>query len=135
LKYSTATVPRKPNDPGTRPIGRGNEKKGEPTMPRCELAATALALIVGACLILPLPAKAEQSDSQSPGQSASQSPGQPASDADTAKPAEAQKRDDRMAAAEAMKVRETDRLMRWLNESALWTGTDERTRARSIRFR
>ncbi|GEO43170.1 hypothetical protein SAE02_73180 [Skermanella aerolata] len=100
-------------------------------MPRSELTANALALIVGACLALPSPAKAEQSASQTPGSS----PAQAVSDDGSAKPTETQKRNDRMEAAEAMQVRETDRLMRWLNESALWTGTDERTRARSIRFR
>lgn len=100
-------------------------------MPRSELAANALALIVGACLALPSPAKAEQRASQTP----APSPAQAVFDAGSAKPIETQKRDDRMEAAEAMKVRETDRLMRWLNESALWTGTDERTRARSIRYR
>jgi hypothetical protein len=41
-----------------------------------------------------------------------------------------------MGDVEALRnLKETDRLMRWLNESALWTGTSERTRARSIRFR
>jgi hypothetical protein len=28
LKYSTGTVPPKPNGPGTLPIGHGNEKTG-----------------------------------------------------------------------------------------------------------
>jgi hypothetical protein len=76
---------------------------------------------------IPSPAEAEQF--------ASQSTGQPVSDAGSTKPIETQKREDQMDAAEAMKVRETDRLMRWLNESALWTGTAEQTSARSIRFR
>lgn len=101
-------------------------------MPRCELAATALALIVGACLVLPSPAEAEQPASQS----ANQSNSQPASDAGDIKPTETPSREDRMASAEALqKARETDRLMQWLNESALWTGIGERARARSIRFR
>jgi hypothetical protein len=73
------------------------------------------------------PAEAEQSVSQAPSQAVS--------DVGSAKAIETQKREDRSDAAEAMKVRETNRLLRWLNESALWTGTDERTRVRSIRFR
>jgi len=73
------------------------------------------------------PAEAEQSVRQAPSQAVS--------DVGSAKAIETQKREDRSDAAEAMKVRETNRLLRWLNESALWTGTDERTRVRSIRFR
>jgi hypothetical protein len=97
-------------------------------MLRSELAATALALIVCACPAFPSPAEAEQS--------ATLPASQPVSDAGNANPAEAQDREDRMGNAEALRnLKETDRLMRWLNESALWTGTSERTRARSIRFR
>ena len=103
-------------------------------MPRSELAATALtlALIICACPAFPSPAEAEQSASLP----ASLATSQPVSDAGNANPAEVQDREDRMGDAEALrKLEETDRLMRWLNESALWTGTTERTRARSIRFR
>ncbi len=101
-------------------------------MLRSELAATALALIVCACPAFPSPAKAEQSATLPATLPASQ----PVFDAGNANPAEAQDREDRMGNAEALRnLKETDRLMRWLNESALWTGTSERTRARSIRFR
>ncbi len=103
-------------------------------MPRSELAATALALalIICACPAFASPAGAEQSVSQP----ATLATSQPVSDAGNANPAEAQDREDRMGNAEALRnLKETDRLMRWLNESALWTGTRERTRARSIRFR
>jgi hypothetical protein len=101
-------------------------------MSRSELAATALALIVCACPAFPSQAGTEQSASFPATLAASQ----PVSDTGNAKPAEAQDREDRMGDAEALrKLEETDRLMRWLNESALWTGINERTRARSIRFR
>ena len=103
-------------------------------MPRSELAAAALALalIICACPAFPSQAEAEQSAALPASLTASQ----PVSDASSVKPAEAQDREDRMDDAEALrKLEETDRLMRWLNESALWTGTSERTRARSIRFR
>jgi hypothetical protein len=103
-------------------------------MPRSELAATALALalIICACSAFPLPAGAEQSATLPTSQPVSQ----PVSDPGNANPAEAQDRADWMGDAEALRnLKETDRLMRWLNESALWTGTSERTRARSIRFR
>jgi hypothetical protein len=97
-------------------------------MPRSELAATALALIVGACLAFPSQAGAEQSSSQSASK--------PVWDAGNGKPAETRQPGDRTVTAEALKnVEETDRLMQRLNESALWTGTDEQIRARSIRFR
>jgi hypothetical protein len=128
LKHSADTVPASRMIRSPDPIGHGNEKNRETIMPRSELAATALALIVGVCLALPSPAEAEQSASQPPSQSVS--------DVGNVKPTETQKRDDQTGTAEApQKVKETDRLMRWLNESALWTGTDERTRVRSIRFR
>jgi hypothetical protein len=107
-------------------------------MPRSEHAATALALalIVCACPAFPSLAGAEQSASLPVSQSASLSASQPVSDAGNANPAEAQDREDRMGDVEALRnLKETDRLMRWLNESALWTGTSERTRARSIRYR
>ena len=98
-------------------------------MPRSELAAAlALALIICACPAFASSAGAEQS--------ASLPASQPVSDAGNANPAETQDRENWMGDAEALRnLRETDRLMRWLNESALWTGTSERTRARSIRFR
>lgn len=99
-------------------------------MPRSELAATALALalIVCACPAFASPAGADQS--------ATLAASRPVSDAGSANPAEAQDREDRTGDAEILRnLKETDRLMRWLNESALWTGTSERTRARSIRFR
>jgi hypothetical protein len=119
--------PHKPNDPVALSIGHGNEKMGT-DMPSCELAATALALVIGACLAHPSPAEAEQF--------ASQSTGQPVSDAGNVKPVETRERQDQMDTAEALQeAKETDRLMRWLNESALLTGADERTRVRSIRFR
>jgi hypothetical protein len=97
-------------------------------MPRCELTAITLALVIGACLAHSPPAEAEQF--------ASQSTGQPVSDAGNVKPAEILEQQDQRAAAEALReAKETDRLMRWLNESALWTGANERTRVRSIRYR
>jgi hypothetical protein len=107
-------------------------------MPRSELAATALALalIICGCPAFASPAGAEQSVSQPASQSATLPASQPVSDAGNANPAETQDRENWMGDAEALRnLRETDRLMRWLNESALWTGTSERTRARSIRFR
>lgn len=101
-------------------------------MPRSEFAATALALIVCACAAFPSVAKAEQSATLRASLAASQ----PVSDTGNAKPAGTQDREDRMGDAEALrKLEETDRLMRWLNESALWTGISERTRVRSIQFR
>jgi hypothetical protein len=101
-------------------------------MLRSELAATALALVICACPAFASPAEAEHSASLP----ASLPNRQPVSDAGNANPAEAQDREERMGNAEALRdLKETDRLMRWLNESALWTGTSERTRARSIRFR
>jgi hypothetical protein len=103
-------------------------------MPRSELAATALALalIICACPAFASPAGAEQSANLPTSQPVSQ----PVSDAGNTNPAEAQDRADWIGDAEALRnLKETDRLMRWLNESALWTGTSERTRARSIRFR
>lgn len=102
-------------------------------MPRSELAAAlALALINCACPTFASPAGADQSATQPATLPASQ----PVADAGRANPAEAQDREDRMGDVEALRnLKETDRLMRWLNESALWTGTSERTRARSIRFR
>lgn len=103
-------------------------------MPRSELAANALdlALIICACPAFPSQAKPEQSATLSASLNASQ----PVSDAGSVNPAAAQDREDRMGDAEALrKLEETDRLMRWLNESALWTGINERTRTRSIRFR
>jgi hypothetical protein len=97
-------------------------------MPRSELAATALALIVGACLAFPSQAGAEQSSSQSASK--------PVWDAGNGKATETRQPEDRTVTAEALKnAKETDRLMRRLNESALWTGTNEQIRARSIRFR
>jgi hypothetical protein len=97
-------------------------------MPRCELTAITLALVIGACLVHSSPAEAEQF--------ASHSTDQLVSDAGNGKPAEPEKRQDQMDTAEALQEsKETDRLMRWLNESALWTGANERTRVRSIRFR
>jgi hypothetical protein len=97
-------------------------------MPRCELTAITLALVIGACLAHPSSAEAEQF--------ASQSTGQPVSDAGNVKPAEIREQQDQMDTAEALReAKETDRLMRWLNESALWTGANERTRVRSIRYR
>jgi hypothetical protein len=118
-------------------IGRGNERNREPTMPRSELAAAlALALIICACPAFASSAGAEQSASLPASQSATLPTSQPVSDAGNANPAEAQDRADWIGDAEALRnLKETDRLMRWLNESALWTGTSERTRARSIRFR
>ena len=105
-------------------------------MPRSEIAATAMALTVGACLAFPPPARADQFSGQPLSQSLSQPSGQPVSDAVGAGPAEARKRQDQMDTVQALQeARETDRLMRWLNDSALWTGASERTRARSIRFR
>jgi hypothetical protein len=107
-------------------------------MPRSEHAATALALalIVCACPAFASPAGAEQSVNQPASQSTTLAASQPVSDAGNANSAEAQDREDRMGDVEALRnLKETDRLMRWLNESALWTGTSERTRARSIRFR
>jgi hypothetical protein len=99
-------------------------------MPRRELTATVLALVIGACLAQPSPAQAEQFASQST------STRQPVADSGNVKPAETQDREEQRETAEALQeARETDRLMQWLNESALWTGTDEQTRARSIRFR
>ena len=81
-------------------------------MLRSELAATTLALIVGACTALPSPAEAEQSSSQSASK--------PVSDVGNGKPTESQKREDHKVTAKApQKVRETDRLMRWLDKSAL----------------
>jgi hypothetical protein len=97
-------------------------------MPHSELAATALALIVGACLTFPSQAGAEQSSSQSASK--------PVWETGNGKPTETRQPGDRTVTAEALKnAKETDRLMRRLNESALWTGTDEQIRARSIRFR
>jgi hypothetical protein len=97
-------------------------------MPRSELAATALALIVGACLAFPSQAGAEQSSSQSASK--------PVWDAGNGKATGIRQSGDHTVTAEALKnLKETDRLMRRLNESALWTGTDEQIRARSIRFR
>jgi starvation-inducible outer membrane lipoprotein len=97
-------------------------------MPRSALAATALALIVGACLALPSQAGAEQSSSQSASK--------PVWDAGNGKATETRQPGDHTVTAEALKnAKETDRLMRRLNEAALWTGTNEQIRARSIRFR
>jgi hypothetical protein len=88
-------------------------------MPRSELAATALALIVGTCLALPSLAGAEQSSSRS-----------------VSKPVDTKQLETHTAIAKAsQKAEERDRLMQWLNESALFTGTDEQAKARSIRFR
>jgi hypothetical protein len=88
-------------------------------MPRSELAATALALIVGTCLALPSPAGAEQSSSRS-----------------VSKPVDTKQLETHTAIAKAsQKAEERDRLMQWLNESALLTGTDEQAKARSIQFR
>jgi hypothetical protein len=97
-------------------------------MPRCEFTAITLALVIGACLAHPSPAEAEQF--------ASQATGQQVSDAGNVKPAEILDQQNQRAATEALReAKETDRLMRWLNESALWTGANERTRVRSIRYR
>jgi hypothetical protein len=100
-------------------------------MLRSELAATAtvLALIAGACLALPSLAGAEPAGTE---QSSSKSIRNVGND----KPTETRQRGDHTVTAEAPeKLTETDRLMQRLNESALWTGTDEQARARSIRFR
>jgi len=100
-------------------------------MARSELAAIALALIVGTCLALPSPAGAEQSSSQSvskPGWNIGN--GKPI---DT-KQLETHKTHTAIAKA-SQKAEESDQLMQWLNESALFTGTDEQAKARSIRFR
>jgi len=119
LKHSTGTVPASRTIRGLAPIGHGNQKSWGSTMPRSELAATALALIVGTCLALPSPAGAEQSSSRS-----------------VSKPVDTKQLETHTAIAKAsQKAEERDRLMQWLNESALFTGTDEQAKARSIQFR
>jgi hypothetical protein len=122
LKHSTGTVPASRTIRGLAPIGDGNQKSWGSTMPRSELAATALALIVGTCLALPSLAGAEQSSSRSVSKPV-----------DT-KQLETHKTHTAIAKA-SQKAEERDRLMQWLNESALLTGTDEQAKARSIRFR